>query len=253
MKSLLFIFLLFTSAAVYAQNNEGKITYEETVKMEIDIPEEHREQLKAILPSEQKALKVLIFNAEESLYKDVEGANKDQVVEAGSAESGLMMKMVIEQPDNELYKNISKNNTIEKQEFFGRDFLIVDESTKHSWKLANEQKDILGHTCQKAVFDEEDTHLVAWFTSDIPVSNGPMSYGQLPGMILELDINEGQTHVVATEISLMKLEKNTINAPSKGKKVNRAEYDQIVADKQKEMEEEYGNSGGRMIIRHGGH
>jgi len=42
--------------------------------------------------------------------------------------------------------------------------------------------------------------VTAWYTLDIPVSNGPGVYWGLPGLILE--INEGRTTVLCTEVVL---------------------------------------------------
>lgn len=248
MKALHTLILFVLPFLISAQNNEGRIVYDETIRMEIDIPEEHREQLKAILPDSRTTKKELLFNDRESIYKDVEGENNEETHEIGSEESGMHMKMVIQRPDNRIYKNIEKNEVFEKQELFGKDFLIIDQTSRHKWKLLNEQKDILGYTCQKASFEKDDNTIVAWYSTEIPVSNGPMNYGHLPGMILELNIGDGQTHILASEIVFRKLENGDIKAPGKGKKVSREEYEKIVEEKQKEMEEEYGGQG-RMIIK----
>jgi GLPGLI family protein len=96
----------------------------------------------------------------------------------------------------------------------------------------------------------QDAHQVeAWFAPQIPISNGPMQFGQLPGMILELDIDHGQAHMLASDIQFMSLDKDAIEKPSSGKKVSRQEFQEIETQKQKEMEEEYGGGGNRMIIR----
>ena len=94
-----------------------------------------------------------------------------------------------------------------------------------------------------------DTDVVAWYTPQIPVSNGPMHLGQLPGMILEVDINDGQTMIVATDVSFEPLKRGSIKAPSRGKKMSREAFRELEAEKEKEMEEAYGSSGGNVIIR----
>ena len=49
---------------------------------------------------------------------------------------------------------------------------------------------------------EDTSVVVAWFASDIPVSAGPAEYqGQLPGLILEMDVANGRQTFRATEIS----------------------------------------------------
>ena len=247
MKFQLLVFFLALPLIIFSQNHQGKIVYIENTKMEINMPEEHREQLKSIFPDTRSTSKVLLFTPTESIYKNQEG-QEDNVVETGSEESGIHTKIIIETPDNQLYKNLKEKEIYEKQEFFGRDFLVTGDMEVFQWKLILEEKDILGYTCQKAVFEDEENKVVAWYTPQIPVPNGPMHYGQLPGMILELEINNGKTHLLASEITLDKLEQGVIEKPKKGKKVGREEFEKIVSEKMKEMEEEYGNKGGNQII-----
>ncbi|MBL0274172.1 MAG: GLPGLI family protein [Chitinophagaceae bacterium] len=48
----------------------------------------------------------------------------------------------------------------------------------------------------------DTSSIVAWFTTSIPVSAGPAEYqGQLPGLILEMDIKDGTQTFIATAIS----------------------------------------------------
>ena len=88
----------------------------------------------------------------------------------------------------------------------------------------------------------------AWFTPNIPVSSGPNDFGALPGMILEISIDDGQTLIRADKVELMNLEE-AINPPKKGKKISQEDYDAMVEAKTKEMEEEMGGNTMRMRIR----
>jgi GLPGLI family protein len=77
----------------------------------------------------------------------------------------------------------------------------------------------------KAYLDEpiRKHKIVAWFAMDIPLSFGPEGYQGLPGMILELDYNDGAMIVAADKIDVKKLT-TELNVPEKlkGKKVNQA-------------------------------
>ncbi|MCK0161759.1 GLPGLI family protein [Allomuricauda sp. F6463D] len=81
--------------------------------------------------------------------------------------------------------------------------------------------------------------ITAWFTPDIPVGQGPGSYWGLPGLILE--VNDGRTAILCTKIILNPDEKNEIEEPKRGKEVNQAEYNEILAEKIKEMSERFRN------------
>jgi GLPGLI family protein len=67
----------------------------------------------------------------------------------------------------------------------------------------------------------KDREITAWFTPEIPVSQGPGPYWGLPGLILE--VNDGRTVILCSKLILNPEEKVAINAPSKGKEVNQKE------------------------------
>ncbi len=94
--------------------------------------------------------------------------------------------------------------------------------------------------------------VTAWYTPQIPVSQGPGEYYGLPGLILE--VNADRTSILCSKIVLNPEEKEELKIPSKGKEVTRQEYNDIMKNKMEEMREMYGGrnrNGGerRMRIR----
>lgn len=88
----------------------------------------------------------------------------------------------------------------------------------------------------------KEIEVTAWFTPQIPVSNGPGEYGGLPGLILEL--NFYRTTLLCSKIVMNPKEADKIEAPTKGKKVTRDEYIKIVKDKTEELRENFRGRGG---------
>ena len=86
--------------------------------------------------------------------------------------------------------------------------------------------------------------VTAWYAPQIPVNQGPGDYWGLPGLILE--VNTDRTTILCSKIVINPAEKETIKAPSKGKEVTQAEYDVIVKEKMKEMQDMYGGRGGNQ-------
>lgn len=78
----------------------------------------------------------------------------------------------------------------------------------------------------------EDT-ITAWFSPDIPVSQGPGPYWGLPGLIME--VNDGTTVILCTQIVMNAGDAKPIEAPRKGKEVSQQEFNDIRADKLEEM------------------
>ena len=57
---------------------------------------------------------------------------------------------------------------------------------------------VLGYECQLAKCDFAGRHYSAWFTSELPLPYGPYKLGELPGLILQLQDDEGQFVWTAT-------------------------------------------------------
>lgn len=95
----------------------------------------------------------------------------------------------------------------------------------------------------KGVEVPKEIEITAWYTLDIPVSQGPGEYWGLPGLILE--VNAGKTSILCSKIILNAEEKEIIEAPTKGKEVSQEEYNAILTEKMKEMSERFqgGNRG----------
>jgi GLPGLI family protein len=151
---------------------------------------------------------------------------------------------------------------------FDKKFIVEDSIRKLNWKLTGETRPILGHVCQKATAQNigkrmqmtmdngkmerkeitDTSMIVAWFTTDMPVPAGPEVQGQLPGLILALDINNGRMVYKALEISA-KADVASIKEPTKGKKVTPAEFSEERNKMMDEMQKNNQGGGNRIIIR----
>jgi GLPGLI family protein len=90
----------------------------------------------------------------------------------------------------------SLNNTLFVQSLMPSNNTFVKYPVNKNWKLLIETKVIDGFTCYKAtnvetVINKKGTFsfpVTAWYCPKIPYSYGPMGYGNLPGLILEIQI-----------------------------------------------------------------
>lgn len=252
MKNLVFTLLVVLPCLLVAQT-EGTIQFQEVRKLEIQFDDDmgiDKEQLAKMMPNELKEKYVLFFNEKETLYKTApEEKIEDEVSEFGSEDEGFKIKVVRASSESALYHNLAKNSFVEQKDFMGKTFLIKDAAQKYAWKLTGETKEILGYTCTKATLEEDEKMMEAWFTSAIPVASGPSGYYQLPGMILEFLSTKGksETHIIATDIQLDKLEKGLLVAPKKGKEVTQAEFEKTVEERTREMHESMGGKGSIKI------
>lgn len=89
--------------------------------------------------------------------------------------------------------------------------------------------------------------ITAWYTPEIPVSQGPEGYWGLPGLILE--VNDGKTTILCSKLVLNPKDKADIKASTNGKEVTQKEYDEIVIKKMEEMQEMNSGRGGGFQMR----
>lgn len=100
-----------------------------------------------------------------------------------------------------------------------------------------------GNNLLSRINPPKDRIVTAWFTPEIPVSQGPGPYWGLPGLILE--VSDERTVILCSKLILNPEEKVTLSAPSKGKEVTQAEYAKIMEEKMGEMSERFRARGGR--------
>lgn len=54
------------------------------------------------------------------------------------------------------------------------------------WEIREDTVTIVGYLCQKATCRFRGRNYITWFSSDIPINNGPWKFGGLPGLILKV-------------------------------------------------------------------
>jgi GLPGLI family protein len=259
MKTMMLIMAGLAVVQIASAQNEGKkitsgtVKYEEKVKLDIHL-EGDGAQFQNMLPKERKSNKILVFNQDVALYSNLKDDKEEE--ENMSVEEGAgMIQVKVMEPEYKMFTDLKTRKQIEQREFMTRMFLIEGEMETSPWKLTGNEKEILGLTCQEAVMEKDSVKTVAWFTPSIPVSAGPATYNNLPGLVLEVNIKDGNRIIAATSVEETTATMAKLERPKEGKKVTKAEFDKIVKEKQKEMGIENGGSGEgvttHMIMRIG--
>ncbi len=249
MKNYLFLLaslLLFFYSAAQVSETSGIVKYEKVVKVEITLQGDAA-RFQDMVPRERKAIKELLFTEDASLFRNAPRNNDEAAMDDQGP--GMRMRFRMMDPEDIAYHDISINKAIEQRDFMTRKFLIEADLDTLKWRLTGKQKMMLDFPCVEAELVGSAKKTIAWFTPAIPVSTGPDAFGNLPGLILALDIDEGRTTVTATGIELKNIDAREILKPREGKKVTRKEYDAMVQEKIKEMQES-GGGGGQIRIRH---
>lgn len=239
------VFVLLALAITYMgmdQLKEGVILYEQKVNMHRRAINVNGQDMRAMIPEFQVNKTQLLFNSNESFYKSYEDEEADET-ELSSGGATVRFR----RPQSEIYKNFQIGQKVELREFMGKKYLIKGEMTQTPWKITSETADLNGYACVKAIMTDslrgEARNIAAWFTPDIPVAAGPDNFGALPGMILKVDINDGEVVYTALKIEGRPLKKGELTAPSKGKEIAEDDFRKMVEEQMKQM------GGQRMIIR----
>lgn len=278
LNKVIILFVLLFSVAISAQNTNGKAYYivKNTVKMNFgnrQISEAQKAMIQERINSMSTNNFVLSFNKNSSLYAEEEKLEQDQGNGIMAQRMG-MVKMILNQGSGgKLYKNTIDNTYKNQVDLYGKTFLIQDSLQAIDWKITDDVKTIGKHTCFKATtilknkglptnfrlgeqqpedlkkltkLEDEMIIVTAWFTLDIPVSQGPAMYYGLPGLILE--VNAGNTTILCSKIELSK-EEETINPPKKGKKITQEKYDALVTKKAQEIRENFRRGSSKFLKR----
>lgn len=268
MKSLILSFFLLASTVAFAQKDfHGKAVYQKKIKVDLsrfennkNIPPERKKMFIQMMKERSNRTYILNFNKAASIYKQEEKLSTPG--RGGRSFGGFSGGFE--------YKNTAEKKFLTSSEFFGKKFLIINKDSMPNWEMTAETKKIGNYTCYKATYkkkneiqnfrgfarNEKDKKrldsiakaqpkeilVTAWYTPQIPVSTGPEKYWGLPGLILEL--NEGESTILCTEIVLNPEEKAEIKEPTKGDKVTRKEYREIMAKKMEEMRDRFGRRRG---------
>lgn len=71
---------------------------------------------------------------------------------------------------------------------------IEDNIPRYHWKLEDGSKIIAGYSCKKATAITTKVgvkqNIVAWYCEDIPIEDGLRDYNGLPGLIMEVEIDD---------------------------------------------------------------
>jgi GLPGLI family protein len=248
---------------VQAQQKEGKVIYSRTTQMQVSFAG-ISEEMQRTIPKSRTDKFELNFGNNQSLWKQAEQENNDDN-EASSG--GMQIRMVAAGSDDVMYCNFDADKKVELRMMLDKKFIVEDSIRPLKWKLSEETKTILNHLCRKATATQyskrtsmnidngnmqrkevEDTsNIVAWFTTDIPVSAGPGEYqGQLPGLILAMDVHDGRQVFIALEVS-EKADLASIKEPSGKKHYTPDEFKKETGKMMEDMQKN--NQGGNRVFR----
>lgn len=149
------------------------------------------DQVKSTLIKEfQGVFKKLVIGNNKSVYSSFE--NEKDVVEKSpdKVDGNVTTKTTrtLSKTVTDYYKDVVNNTLLIEKRI--RDEEIVIKNTLHDnqWELTDITQKINDLECKQAIGkDDRGRKVVAWYSEDIPINNGPADYGGLPGLIIYLE------------------------------------------------------------------
>ncbi len=185
MKKFFALFLMTAFVAVSAQETANRFFYELSYKPRKDSAKV------------EKVMMILDVTKDKSIYRDYTMVAQDSTLKI---QFDQMMKSGV-------YKDFSKMVTMpkfsEKVYKFYPDMKVqyverissgftplnigYNDDSKMNWKISSEKMKIGSYNAQKATTEFGGRKWEAWFTSDIPLQDGPYKFHGLPGLIVKVE------------------------------------------------------------------
>ncbi len=184
MKQLLTILLSLTFAFVFSQNKrfiyEYKFISDSTnlgdVKTEMMFLDTTKDG--------SKYYSYTVFNSDSLMKAEFEkqiAATGSMNVKPGMQKGAVRYSVTKTYPDYKTY--------IHRR--LSMDAYKISEDRKINWKISSEKEKIGEWNAQKAEADFAGRHWIAWFSTDIPIQDGPYKFQGLPGLIVKIEDKTG--------------------------------------------------------------
>lgn len=239
MKNIFSIIILLISFVSRSQTqfiSSGKIEFEKKVNIQKETEDDHwLDGLRDKMPKFRTSYHNLYFREGKTLFE--KGIDSYVKIPFMGDDKSV---------DDIIYTDLKQGIFYKKQTVFDETFLISDSIRQIKWQMTNDLRDIAGFECHKAVGKILDSvYIIAFYTDQITVSGGPLSFCRLPGMILGIAVPRSNMTIFATKVELTepKAEKFVIPAG----KTKKTGYKGLIQTLQKALSD-WGNYGKRYII-----
>jgi len=86
----------------------------------------------------------------------------------------------------EIYKNSITKEIVVIDKIIKNKYIYKDDY-KNEWILTSDTLTIQNYKCQKSLLNYRGRKYEAWYTTEIPISNGPFKFQGLPGLIIKIN------------------------------------------------------------------
>lgn len=88
--------------------------------------------------------------------------------------------------NQKIIKDYTKDDFVVYDKIYNDKFKYEESKKNISWKITSKTKIINGFKCQKATTTYAGRNYEAWFSNEIPITDGPFKFYGLPGLIIKV-------------------------------------------------------------------
>lgn len=229
MKPILFLFtILFTATATSAQQFIDKAIIEYEVKTSIKKTmsnDSWAEMMKDNMSEFKTAFYTYTFADNKSIYK----------FDRWDASTKVPLWYKQDDEENIWHFDFTAGKINVQKQVQGTKLNVADSIPAIEWKISNENREIAGFNCRKAVGKIMDSvYVFAFYTDEITIPGGPCSISGLPGTILGMTIPRLYTSYIATKVTLTGIKDADIKPATSKKYYTYSSLKSIIEEKTKD-------------------
>lgn len=195
MQAFLLLLLSLVYSSAVAQNStigdtiKYKVSYQLTYKPDSTRLKDTKTETFTLFRGNQLS----VFASKGRILKDSLTMNL-AAMRSGSGDIKERAKRTKTEFNSIIYKGFPENKLSFSYKILS-DKLRYEENLKQfNWEILSENKKIKGFNAQKATTSYAGRNYIAWFTSEIPIPDGPYKFNGLPGLILEISDTKNHYH-----------------------------------------------------------
>jgi GLPGLI family protein len=136
-----------------------------------------------------------------------------------------------------------KTKTIDFYEYITPTYYVVNNNYKHNWQLiSNSDTIISNYNCKNATCYFAGRNYTAWYTTEIPISDGPYKFNGLPGLIVKIEDAKKEHIFTLTSFSTIKYNKPLLLSDRTYQQINQQQYTKAKKKRNEEMSNFINNS-----------
>lgn len=223
MRKILLPLLLFLPMLCLAQSIEVKYSvYSKQRKAQIEkimnnVANQGHKGLLAGIEAEKEDSFCLVVRDRLSSYVLIE---PEEDLSDDSGPKIVLVSGAFSEEEHAVYKDMTNHTMTEAKDLLAETYIVETPIPKYDWKVTADNREIMGLKCYRATLNDSVT---AWFSPEIPVSEGPDVYAGLPGLILDLEDGQNVYRCIAIDTN----SRSEVAAKKRGKKVSTERFEEL--------------------------